>query len=251
MGVMAAWHESDDFWETWAPYMFSTVRLQSASIEVDRIIQLLEIAPGASVLDFCCGVGRHSLEFARRGYGVSGVDRTRAYLERARALASAEGLKVEFLESDVRSFSRPGTFDAAISMFTSFGYFEDPADDLKVVQSLQTALKAGGRLLIDLNGKEVIARNFRNREWRQHDDGTLGLEERKIRSGWEWIDSRWILIGTGGKTWEGTISTRLYSGVELTELLKHAGFSAIRLYGNLAGISYDERAERLIAVATK
>jgi SAM-dependent methyltransferase len=72
------------------------------------------------------------------GYGVCGVDRTRAYLERARALASAEDLKVEFLESDVRSFSRRATFDAAISMFTSFGYFEDPANDLKVVQSLLT-----------------------------------------------------------------------------------------------------------------
>jgi SAM-dependent methyltransferase len=248
---MVAWHESDDFWETWAPYIFSAARLQSASTEVERIIELLEMVPGASVLDLCCGVGRHSLEFARRGYAVSAVDRTRAYLERARAQAGSEGLKVEFVESDACSFSCPGTFDAAISMLTSFGYFEDPADDLKVMQDLHTALRSGGRLLIDLNGKEVIARNFRDREWWRHDDGTLVLQERKIWSGWDWMDSRWILIGEDGKTWEGTISTRPYSGVELKELLRHAGFSAVRLHGNLAGAPYDERAERLIAVATK
>ena len=248
---MAAWYERDDYWETWAPYMFSAGRLQNASTEVDRIIQLLEIAPGASVLDFCCGIGRHSLEFARRGYAVSGVDRTRTYLQRARAQAMAEGLKVVFIQSDALSFSRPATFDAAVSMFTSFGYFEDPEDDFKVLQILHAALRGSGRLLIDLNGKEVIARKFRDREWHQHDDGTLGLEERKVRNGWEWIDSRWILMGPGGKAWEGTISIRLYSGVELTALLERAGFSVVQLYGNLAGEPYNDSAERLIAVATK
>lgn len=121
-----------------------------------------------------------------------------------------------------------------------------PADDLKVMKNLHTALKSGGHLLIDLNGKEVIARNFRDREWWRNDDGTLVLQERKIRSGWDWMDSRWILVSEGGKTWEGTISSRPYSGVELKELLRHAGFS-----GNLAGAAYDARAERLIAVATK
>ena len=160
-------------------------------------------------------------------------------------------MKVEFVESDMRFFSRTGSFDAAISMLTSFGYFEDPADDLKVARILHNALRAGGRLLIDLNGKEVIARSFRAREWWQHDDGTLVLQERKIRSGWDWMDSRWILVGEGGKTWEGTISTRPYSGVELKELLRHVGFNAVRLHGNLTGAAYDERAERLIAVATK
>jgi SAM-dependent methyltransferase len=231
--------------------LFSADRLHSASAEVDRIIELLEIAPGASILDSCCGVGRHALEFARRGYKVSALDRTRTYLERARALARAEGLTVEFVECDVRAFSRPAAFNAAINVFTSFGYFEEPADDLKVIQILYSTLRDGGRLLLDMNGKEVIARKFREREWHRHDDGTLGLEERKVRNGWEWIDSRWILIGTDGKKREETISTRLYSGSELKEMLKRAGFTTIRLHGNLAGASYDDRAERLVAIATK
>lgn len=251
VSVMTAWYERDDFWTSWAPYLFSPMRLQNAAAEVAQIIQLLKIPPGASVLDFCCGVGRHSLEFARRRYMVSGVDRTRAYLERARAQADAEGLTADFIESDARSFSRPGAFDAAISMFTSFGYFEDPGDDLKVIEILHKALRDGGRLLIDVNGKEVIARQFRDREWHEHYDGTLGLEERRVRNGWESIDSRWILIGPSGKAWEGTIFVRLYSGVELKELLNRAGFGTIQLYGNLAGASYDQQAERLIAVAVK
>jgi hypothetical protein len=62
----------------------------------------------------------------------------------------------------------------------------------------------------------------------------------------EWVDSRWILAGPRGKVWEGTISVRLYSGVELDELLKRAGFSAIQLYGNFSGTPYDQNADQLM-----
>jgi hypothetical protein len=117
-------------------------------------------------------------------------------------------------------------------MFTSFGYFEDPAEDLKVAQIFPASLRAGGRLAIEMLGKEILARKFQEREWRTHDDGTIGLEERKIRDGWDWVDSRWILL-RGGKRWEGTVSTRLYSGTEIAELLKRAGFGAVKLFGNL------------------
>jgi ubiquinone/menaquinone biosynthesis C-methylase UbiE len=103
------------FWEIWAPYLFSAARLRNTSSEVDALIALLELAPGASLLDFCCGTGRHSLEFARRGFALTGVDRTVAYLNRARAQADVEGLKIEFIESDVRAFAPPKTFDAARS----------------------------------------------------------------------------------------------------------------------------------------
>ena len=247
---MNAWYEDDDFWINWAPYLFSAARLENTSREVDQIIDLLQIAPPASLLDLCCGVGRHSLEFARRAYTVTGVDRTRAYLERARAQAAAEGLTVEYIEGDARAFRRTGAFDAAISMFTSFSYFEDPDDDLKVARVLHDLLKPGGRLVLDINGKEVIARKFTERIWNRFEDGAFGLEDRKVRDGWDGIDSRWILV-RAGKTWEATVSTRMYSGAELTGLLKRAGFRSIRLHGNLAGAPYDQTAERLIAVASK
>ncbi len=247
---MGAWYENDDFWETWEPYIFPAARLRNTPAEVNALIGHLQLAPGAAVLDFCCGVGRHSLEFARRGFAVTAIDRTRAYLERARAQADAEGLKIQFIQSDARAFHPSKTYDGAINMFTSFGYFGDPAEDLKVARILHESLRPGGRLVIDVNGKEILARKFEERAWNRHDDGSFGLEERQIRNGWDWVDSRWILV-RGGKIWEGTVSTRLYSGAELRDLLKRAGFGAVNLLGNLAGAPYDHNAERLVAVATK
>ncbi|MFQ5858089.1 MAG: class I SAM-dependent methyltransferase [Anaerolineae bacterium] len=185
-----------------------------------------------------------------RGFRVTGVDRTTAYLERARRQAVEEGLNAEFVHEDMRSFRRPETFDGAINLFTSFGYFQDPAEDLQVVRNLHASLKPGGRLVMELMGKEVLARIFRERDWHQDEDGTLFLEERTISSGWDWIENRWITIDGSQRT-EFTLGHRLYSGTELAALLRQAGFTSVTLYGGLAGGPYDHTAPRLAAVAQK
>lgn len=71
------WHEQDVFWETVAPILFAQRRWSDAPAEVEKVVSLLGIGRGTRILDLCCGVGRHSLELARRGFHVTGVDRTR------------------------------------------------------------------------------------------------------------------------------------------------------------------------------
>jgi SAM-dependent methyltransferase len=247
---MGSWHEDDAFWDRFAPFMFTAERIEQARADLDGALKLLGVAPGAAILDLCCGIGRHSLDLARRGYAVTGVDRTRSYLERARQQAAAENLTVEFIESDMRAFTRPGAFDGAINLFTSFGYFDDPADDLKVARNLCESLRPGARAIIDVLGKEVLARIFIERTWQTLPNGWLLLEERKLRPGWGWIESHHILIGPGARR-EYSFGHRLYAGTELAELLRRAGFSEVALHGSLAGAPYDNHAARLVAVARK
>jgi SAM-dependent methyltransferase len=247
---MSEWYEDDSFWLTFRDYMFSTVRIEQTRAEVDNLIPLLQIAPGAHLLDLCCGIGRHSLEFTRRGFGVTGVDRTAAYLKQARATASKEGLQIEFFQSDMRQFLRSDSFDGAISVFTSFGFFENPAEDLRVARNVCSSLRAGARFVVDINGKEVLAAKFRERDWNRRPDGSIVIEERRVLDGWSKIESRWIHIG-GSARKESTLVIRPYSGVELTSMLKEAGFREVATYGSLSGTPYDHRAERLVAVAMK
>src|SRR5690606_412582 len=77
-----AWHSSDDFWALFEEILFSPGRLAAAQAEVDQISALLPIGDGARILDLPCGVGRHALEFARRGHAVVAIDRTASYIER-------------------------------------------------------------------------------------------------------------------------------------------------------------------------
>lgn len=243
------WHEDDHFWETLYPILFNQRRWDVASYVVEKLIDLLDIHPGAKVLDLCCGPGRHSLELARRGFCVSGVDRTSAYLKIAREKAESEDLKIDLVQEDMRHFCRPGTYDGVISLFTSFGYFEDPKDDQQVLFNVYRSLKDGGKLVMHLMGKEVLARIFQERDWRE-ENGIIIMEERKVEKDWSWVHSRWILL-KGGIREEFRVSHRIYSASELAALLKECGFRSISAYGDFEYAPYDHKATRLVMVAQK
>ncbi|MBI4317105.1 MAG: class I SAM-dependent methyltransferase [Chloroflexi bacterium] len=216
---------------------------------MERIVSLVGLQAGARVLDLCCGVGRHSLEFARRGFCVTAVDKTRAFLARAGSDAEAAGLEVAFVHDDMRAFCQPDTFDVAVNLLTSFGYFEDPEDDRRVVRNVYNSLKSGGVFVIELMGKEVLARVFQERDWNEH-DGMLMLAERRVSRNWSWLENRWITIKGHTRT-ELRYSHRIYSAAELVSLLTGCGFSRVDVAGDLSGSPYDHTSKRLVVVGRR
>ncbi|MHC4931223.1 MAG: class I SAM-dependent methyltransferase [Planctomycetota bacterium] len=242
---MSEWFEDLDFWDTMRPFMFEASRWESAADQVDAVVELLGIEEGARVLDLCSGPGRHSVELARRGFRVTAVDLNPAYLKELQSRSDA----IETVESDMREFKRDNEFDIALNLFTSFGYFEDPADDLRVLENLQASLKAGGKLILDLNGKESLARKYQPRHWEQYEDGSILLIETKIHDGWSGASMTWTLI-RGAERKGFTLYTRLYSGTEMIRIMQKAGFTEVKLHGWFDGSPYDHEAKRLVAVAT-
>jgi SAM-dependent methyltransferase len=197
----------------------------------------------------CCGVGRHSIELARRGFHVTGVDITARYLDEARRQAKRAKVNVDFIRSDMRRFRRNKSFDVVLNFFTSFGFFKNQNDDRRVIQNIYSSLKKGGVFLMELMGKEILARIYQKRDWIER-DGLIILEEREPLENWSYIKARWILIKRGHKK-EYTVKLRLYSAVELTTLLKAAGFRKLDVYGVFTGVPYDHTAKRLVVRARK
>lgn len=250
MPAQPRWFEDERFWETFGPGLFSEAGWQAADRQVDALIRLVGLPGGARVLDLGCGPGRHALPLARRGFRVTGVDRTPAYLAEARRRAEAEGLAIELVHADMRDFRRPVAFDLVINMFTSFGYFEDEADDLRVARNMYESLRPGGRAVLELKGKEVVARTFRERSWHRLADGSLFLEERRVIRDWTWVENRWMLLRQD-KLHEFELGHRLYSAAELRQVLEKAGFAEVTAYGSLDGTPYDHRAEYLVMVGMR
>jgi SAM-dependent methyltransferase len=243
------WFENEDFWRDFYPYMFPPERFLAAKEEVGRIAALTQCY-GGELLDLCCGPGRHAVEFAQSGFRVTGVDRSPFLLERAREHAAEAGVSIKWVMEDVRSFVRPATFDLACNLFTSFGYFKDEQDNLQVLRNVHQSLKENGALVIEVVGKERLARTWQNTICSELADGSLVVQRPQLRDDWCRVHSDWILVKDGGArsfSFEHTI----YSGRELKDLLLICGFGQVQLFGDLQGHAYNLEAARLVAVARK
>jgi ubiquinone/menaquinone biosynthesis C-methylase UbiE len=243
------WYEDKNLWKGLETTLFNPRIMASTDDQVKQVVKLSGLRKGAKVLDLCCGIGRHSLELARKGFKVVGVDLTEGYLSKARKQARAESLNIQFVRDDMRRFCQLEYFDAVINMYTAFGYFENPADDRRVLSNIYYSLRKGGTLIIETMSKEILARIFQPRLWYE-ENGVTCLQEHKVSRDWSWVDNKWLLL-KGRKKQEIRFGHRLYSAAELTALLKDCGFSSVKVYGDLAGADYDNNAKRLIAVAKK
>jgi SAM-dependent methyltransferase len=243
------WFDNEAFWADLYPFVFSEKRFEDASEQAEKILELARPA-GNSVLDLCCGPGRFSTVLAKKGFAVTGVDRTRFLLNKAKERAKAAKAKVEWVQQDMRDFVRPRAFDLAINTFTSFGYFDDRREDIQVLENVFVSLKPGGVFLLDVNGKERMAKIFLPTDSEELPDGTLVVTRHQVREDWTRVRNEWILIRKGrAKIFKFHLN--IYSGLELKERLELAGFSDMKLYGNFDGDEYGPEAQRLIAVARK
>jgi len=126
------WFDDEAFWMALFPFIFSERQFADAADQADKLLKLTN-PQGKKVLDLCCGPGRFSIPLAAKGFIVTGVDRTAFLLEKARVRAKAAQVGIEWVQKDMRDFIRPEAFDVVISMYSSFGYFDNSQHDLDVL----------------------------------------------------------------------------------------------------------------------
>ena len=243
------WFDDDSFWREFYPFMFPEQRIADAEEQVANALILAKPA-GKTVLDLCCGPGRCSIALAKKGFTVTGVDRTKFLLDKARTSARAAGLNIEWVQADMRDFVRADAFDLVLNMFTSFGYFDDRGEDLTVLQNIFASLRAGGVCLIELLGKERLAKILQPTTSTTLPDGTVMVERHEIFDDWTRVRNEWLLI-KNSKVKRFQFHHTVYSGLELRDRLERAGFRDVKLHGSLKGEEYGPDAERLIAIGRK
>src|SRR5215470_6392062 len=142
---------TSDWFESWfdsAHYqrLYAHRNDEEAARLIDSLIERDVLIPGSHVLDLGCGTGRHSRYMACRGFDVTGLDLSAESLKRAKL---SESSNLRFLRQDMRLPFRAGPFDHIVNLFTSFGYFDDPAEHMAVVDNIASALRPGGSLVLD------------------------------------------------------------------------------------------------------
>ncbi len=243
------WFDDDSFWIEMYPYLFTEARFKDAIDQIDQVLKLVK-PKGKSVLDLCCGPGRCSIPLANKGYKVTGVDRTEFLLKKAKARARKTKTKIEWIQQDMRDFIRPEGFDLVLSMFTSFGYFDRKQEDMDVLNNIFSSLKPGGSFVIDVAGKEQIAKTLQPTTSEELPDGAVLVERHEVFDEWTRIRNEWIIIQRD-KSKRFKFHLTIYSGQELRDRLELVGFHNVKLYSDLSGKKYGPDTQRLIAVGLK
>lgn len=217
--------------------------------EVQFLIRTLKINKEQTVLDIPCGFGRHSILLAKKGCHVLGIDANKYFIQEAKKRGKGSGAK--FLQGDMLAIKYKAQFDFIINLFTSFGYFDD-ANNKKVLQKIYQALKEGGKLVIDTVNRDRILESYR--KWPRKDytliDHDMMLEEETFDplTGRLTNNKKFIIKN---KEIQAPYSIRIYTYIELRDLLEDVGFTILNTYGDYAWWAYSLTSKRLIIVVQK
>lgn len=140
------------------------------SSEVDFISEKCKLSGSpCKIIDFGCGIGRHSIEFAARGHMVCGIDFSKTHLTSARKSANDKGLNIQFIEHDCRDIrffkSKPyfEQFDVALCLYDVVGSFPNEDDNEAIIKSAYSSLRPGGYFVISVMNFELTESRAKHR----------------------------------------------------------------------------------------
>lgn len=212
---------------------------EEARRQVDFLLERMGFPASCDVLDLGCGDGRHSLELARRGYRVTGLDLSEDLLERARRRAAEEGLDITFIQGDMRDPPGISAFDLVVNFFTSFGYFQEDGENARVLEAIAQSLRPGGRFLMDYLNREYVISTLVPADSRTVE--SMEVEQRR------WITgdpsapgghvriNKQVRIREDGAERSYDESVRMYTLDELADMMDRAGLTVTQTYGDFDG----------------
>ncbi len=242
-------HWTDDFFTGYWSMMQKAAPMTGVAAEETRVLRkILRLRKGSRVADVPCGDGRISLELARAGCRVVGVDACERSVRRARRQFGKAGLQGTFHLGDMRDLRLPREFNAVINWWGSFGYF-DEATNKRVLKGFADVLKPGGRVLIDQVNRERVLREFRGKDVFRWGGVTV-----TTRNTWDAkrqrINGSW-LFERGGRQERRRSSIRLYTPSEMRALMESAGLTVERICDGKTGLPFTRGSLRMSTVGRK
>jgi ubiquinone/menaquinone biosynthesis C-methylase UbiE len=239
-----------EWFATWfdSPYYHTLYKHRDhseASQFIDKLSSYLQINDSHKILDLACGKGRHAIQLSKSYAEVWGVDLSENSILEAK---KSETTNLHFDTHDMREVFKANYFTHVLNLFTSFGYFDDEADNLKMLQSINTMLLEDGILLIDFFNSNKVIKNMIAHEKKVIDGIIFSIdkknENKKI--------IKKISFQDKGIAHEYFEQVQLFSKEEIVSMLEQTNFSVLDVFGNYQLEKFDtENSDRLIILAKK
>jgi len=225
------------------------------AVEIAKDVSFIETSlglnKGARILDLACGAGAHAVELAARDYQLVGVDLSPAMLKLAGEHNSERNQSVNLVQGDMRQLNLDSVFDGIYCWHSSFGFFDEKTN-LAVLEKVARALRAGGRLVLDVQNRDFVAPRSPSMVWFDR-PGCVCMDEMRFDFFTSRCTVKRIVMFETGKSRELEYSFRLYTLQELGRLLQQCGFRVLEVSGRRAhrGAFFGSESPRLMITAEK
>lgn len=247
--------EKDWYRNNWTMDIRNMSWVEDTNRQVDFLVDQLQLHGTEKILDLACGFGRHSLELARRGYDVTGIDITPAYIAYANEQAEKENLKARFICEDIRSITYDREYDVVLNMADgAIGYLEDDEENRKIFSVIAKALKKGGKHFMDIMNGTYADTHFPCQLW---DAGQNCL----TLSAFEWErESRTLLYGQIDYPYGETLSKpemtegnpiRLYTLDEISGIFSGLGLRISKSFADYSGKASSDQDIQLMVCSVR
>lgn len=241
---MTAWIE-DWFGSEYYSLLYKHRDCREAHLLLDNLIRLLKPQAKNRILDCGCGKGRHSVYLSEKGFKVTGLDISEHNILESK---KNENENLEFFVHDMRNLFRINYYDIALSLFTSFGYFEKDSENNKVIKSIVSSLKSEGLFVLDfMNAEKEIK-------------GLIAEEKCKINS-IEFNLLRYtkdncivkeIVVSNKGKQYAFRENVKAYKAADLEKFFVQNQLEVVHLFGDYRLSVFNEcTSDRLIIIGRK
>lgn len=212
-----------------------------AQVFMDNITQYLNLPDDAKILDLACGKGRHSIYLNQLGYDVTGADLSENSIAEA---SKHTNEKLHFLVHDMRvPFEQK--FDAIFNLFTSFGYFENDADNLTTLKAIQESLSEYGFAVIDFMNVQNVIENLVPEEVKTVDNIDFHIK-RYVKDGHIFKE---IDFEDNGEKFHFTEKVQALTLQDFQQMMEEAGIYLLDTFGDYKLKKfYKNESERLIMV---
>lgn len=230
---------------------FADVKLDKKISRADTEARwIVNQVPGDTFLDLGCGRGRVSIELAKLGRRVVGIDTNQRYLMTAQRRAAAAGVDAEWRCQSYLDLDDHERFDGAVSLFTSFGYHSDESNR-DVLRRVAHALRPGGGFVLEIVNRDAP----RITEQKLDEETTHDARTLVKHYSFDAATHRRTMVfsyRTGEHVTEvGRLSVRAYTAEEMISLLREVGFGDIELYGTARGDAHRPRGDHNVFVGRK
>ncbi|HED06830.1 MAG TPA: class I SAM-dependent methyltransferase [Ignavibacteria bacterium] len=238
-----SWFESEEYLK-----VYKHRDEKEARLLVESIISITNIKNKSKILDIACGAGRHSIEFAKKGFIVTAFDLSKNLLNNAKVNAQKAGVDIDFIRADIRDFYIDVKFDLVLNLFTSFGYFESDEENFKVFKTAYNHLNENGFFVFDYFNKKYLEANLTPNSISRIEDEEI-IQNRRIEKGRVIKD---IIIKKNGREEHFNESVKIYSLNEIKSRLELTNFNIKNIFGSFDGTEFDENlSDRIIIIARK